>query len=149
MHLYATIILEKEVFKMMSNKLYFVFLGIFIIFTNYNNSTNPRPYPPKKIREEFKRGKSSFSAYKYKGFSHYSLPRLVKSEDNWINGTAYWNVACIKLGIIGIIMTLITMILGEVFNFYNYFVGISIILTSLILGMVLISYRMEKSILKD
>lgn len=136
---------------MMSNKLYFVFLGIyiFIVFTNYNNSINPRPYPPKKIREEFSRGKFGFSAYKYKGFSHYSLPRLVKSESNWIDGYAYWNKASIKLGIVGIIVTLITMVLGEVFNLYNYFIGISISLSCLLLGMILISYRMEKGVLKD
>lgn len=134
-----------------SNKLYFVFLGIliFIVITNYKNLNNPRPYPPKKIREEFKRGKKGFSSYKYRGFSHYSLPRLVKSESNWINGNAYWNSACIKLGIMGVIIALITMILGEVVNFYNSFVGVSIILAYLLFGMTLISYRMEKNILKD
>lgn len=134
-----------------SNKLYFILLGAFIFtfFTNYNNLNNPRPYPPKKIREEFKRLKFGFSAYKYRGFSHYSLPRLVKSESNWINGYAYWNKAFIKLAIIEIIITLIAMILGEVFNLYNSFIGVSIILVPLILGMIFISYRMEKNVLKD
>ena len=134
-----------------SNKSYFVFLAIliFIVITNYKNLNNPKPYPPKKIREEFKRGKKSFSSYKYREFSYYSLPRLVKSESNWINGNTYWNSSCIKLGIIGVIIAVITMILGEVFNYYNSFVGVSIILAYLLLGMILISYRMEKSILKD
>ncbi|WP_425538812.1 hypothetical protein [Microaceticoccus formicicus] len=135
----------------MSKNLYLVFLGIYIliIFVNYNSLNNPKPYPPKKIREEFKRGRERFSSYKYRGLSHYALPRLVKSESNWTNGNIYWNKSGIKLGIIGIIITLITMILGEVFNLYNYFTGIFIILIPSILGMILICYRMEKNILKD
>lgn len=147
----ATIISEKEVFKMMSSSLYLVFLGIYslIIFTNYNNSINPRPYPPKKIREEFNRGRFGFSAYKYRGFSHYSLPRLVKSESNWVDGYSYWNKAFIKLGIVGIIITLITMVLGEGFNLYYPFIGAFIIVSPLFLGMIFICYRMEKNILKD
>lgn len=134
-----------------SNRFYIVLLVIyiFIIFTNYNNLNNPRPYPPKKIREEFKRGKFSFSSHKYRGFSYYALPRLVESESNWIDGYSYWNKVCIRLGIIGIIITFITMILGEVFNLYNPFIGIFIIVAYLILGMILISYKMEENILKD
>lgn len=134
-----------------SNKFYFVFFGIFIfiVFTNYNNLKNPRPYPPKKIREEFKRGKFSFSSHKYRGFSYYALPRLVKSESNWFDGYAYWNTALIKLGSIGMAITLITMTLGEAFNLYNSFIGIFIIVAFLILSMILISYKMEKNILKD
>jgi len=135
----------------MSNNLYFVFLGIYILIVvvNYINLNNPKPYPPKKIREEFKRGKERFSSYKYRGLSHYALPRLAKSESNWINGNAYWNKSGIKLGIIGIVITLITMILGEVFNLYNYFIGMFIIIIPSILGMIFICYRMEKNILKD
>lgn len=137
--------------EIITNKFYIVFLGIYILIVviNYNNLNNPRPYPPKKIREEFKRGKFGFSAYKYRGFSHYSLPRLVKSEANWIDGYAYWNKASIKLGITGLIISLLTMILGEVFNLFNSFIGAFIILVPLLLGMVLICYRMEKNILKD
>lgn len=135
----------------MSNKLYFVFLGIYILIVvvNYNNLKNPRPYPPKKIREEFKRGKFSFLSHKYRGFSYYALPRLVKSEASWINGYTYWSKSCIKLGITGTIITLIIMILGEVLNLYDYLIGVFVVLIPLILGMILISYRMEKNILND
>ncbi|MDO5713291.1 MAG: hypothetical protein Q4Q07_02550 [Tissierellia bacterium] len=135
----------------MSNTLYLVFLGIYILIiaVNYNNLRNPKPYPPKEIREEFKRGRERFSSYKYIGLSHYALPRLAKSKSNWVNGNIYWNKSSIKLGIIGIVITLITMILGEVFNLYNYFIGMFIILTPSILGMIFICYRMEKIVLKD
>lgn len=49
----------------MSKNLYLVFLGIYIliIVVNYNSLNNPKPYPPKKIREEFKRGRERFSSY--------------------------------------------------------------------------------------
>ena len=134
-----------------SNRFYIVFLGIyiFITFTNYTNLNNPKPYPPKKIREEFKRERIRFSTSKYIGFSHYSIPRLAKSESNWIDGYAYWNKASIKLGFIGIIITLITMILGEDFNLYSPLIGAFIILVPLISGMIWVSYKMEKNILKD
>jgi len=135
----------------MSNNLYLVFLGIYIliIIVNYNLLNNPKPYPPKEIRDEFKKGRERFSSYKYRGLSHYVLPRLVKSESNWINGNAYWYKSCIKLGMIGITISLITMILGEVFNLYDYLIGVFIILIPSILGMIYICYRMEKDILKD
>ena len=81
--------------------------------------------------------------------SHYVIPRLVKSESNWINGNAYWYKSCIKLGIIGLLITLITMILGEVFNLYDYLIGLFIIIIPSFLGMIYICYRMEKYILKD
>lgn len=40
----------------MSNKIYLIFLvvDILIIIVNYNLLKNPKPYPPKEIREEFK-----------------------------------------------------------------------------------------------
>ncbi|MEQ2401544.1 hypothetical protein [Peptoniphilus hominis (ex Hitch et al. 2025)] len=43
----------------MGNYLYLVFLGIYvlIIIVNYNLLKHPKPYPPKKIREEFRRGR--------------------------------------------------------------------------------------------
>lgn len=134
-----------------SNKFYIVFLciNILIVIVNYYYLNNPKSYPPKEIREEFKIGRERFTSYKYRGLSHYALPRLVKCETNWINGNAYWNKSGIKLGIIGIVITLITMILGEVFNLYNSFIGAFITLIPLILGMILISYKMEKNILKD
>ncbi|MDO5725983.1 MAG: hypothetical protein Q4P29_06770 [Tissierellia bacterium] len=135
----------------MSNTIYLVFLGIFILIigVNYNYLNNPKPYPPEKIREEFKKGRERLSYYKYRGLSHYILPRLVKSESNWINGNSYWYKSSIKLGSMGILITLITMILGEVFNLYDYLIGMFIILIPIILGMIFICYRMEKYILKD
>ena len=128
----------------MGNYLYLVFLGIYvlIIMVNYNLLKHPKPYPPKKIREEFRRGRVRLSSYKYQGLSHYALPRLVKSESNWINGNAYWYRSSIKLGIIGIATTLITMILGEVFNLYDYLIGLFIIIIPTILRMIYICYRM-------
>lgn len=135
----------------MSSNLYFLFLGIYvlIIIVNYNLLKHPKPYPPKEIREEFKRGRVRLSSYKYQSLSHYLLPRLVKSETNWINGNVYWYKSCIKLGIIGLLITLITMILGEVFNLYDYLIGLFIIIIPSFLGMIYICYRMEKDILKD
>lgn len=58
-------------------------------------------------------------------------------------------MAFIKLGIIGIFITWITTVLGEVLNLFNSFIGAFIILMPLLLGMILVSYRMEKNILKD
>ncbi|MDO5755282.1 MAG: hypothetical protein Q4P28_03520 [Tissierellia bacterium] len=135
----------------MGNKIYFVFLGIYslIIAVNYNLLKHPKPYPPKEIRKEFKAGRQRFSSYKYRGLSHYILPRLVKSKSNWINGNAYWYKSSIKLGMIGIAITLITMICGEVFNRYDDLIGVFIILIPSILGMIYICYQMEKNILKD
>lgn len=135
----------------MDNNLYLLFLVIYIliILVNYNLLKHPKPYPPKEIREEFKRGRERLTSYKYQGLSHYALPRLVKSESNWINGNAYWYKSCIKLVIMGIAITLITMILGEVFNLYDYLIGLFIIMIPTILGMIYICYRMEKYILKD
>ena len=135
----------------MGNYLYLVFLGIYvlIIMVNYNLLKHPKPYPPKEIREEFKKGRERLSSYKYQSLSHYVLPRLVKSESNWINGNAYWYRSSIKLGIIGIATTLITMILGEVFNLYDYLIGLFIIIIPSIFGMIYICYRMEKDILRD
>lgn len=135
----------------MDNNLYLLFLVIYIliILVNYNLLKHPKPYPPKEIREEFKRGRERLTSYKYQGLSHYALPRLVKSESNWINGNAYWYKSCIKLGIMGIAITLITMILGEVFNLYDYLIGLFIIMIPSILGMIYICYRMEKDILRD
>ena len=139
----------KEVFTI--NKLYLLFLGIYllIIWVNYNLLNHPKPYPPKEIREKFKRGRERLTSFKYRGLSHYALPRLVKSESNWINGNAYCYRSSIKLGIIGVVITLITMILGEVFNLYDYLIGLFIIIIPSILGMIYICCRMEKYILKD
>lgn len=135
----------------MDRNLYFVFLGvnILIIICNYNLLKHPKPYPPKEIREEFKSGTVRLSSCKYIGMSHYVLPRLVKSESNWINGNAYWYRSCIKLGIVDLVITFITMILGEFFNLYSYLTGLFIILTPSALGMIYMCYRMEKYILKD
>ena len=135
----------------MSSNLYFVFLGIYvlIIIINYNLLKHPKPYPPQEIIKEFKSGTVRLSSSKYIGMSHYVIPRLVKSESNWINGNAYWYRSCIKLGIIGLLITLITMILGEVFNLYDYLIGLFIIIIPSFFGMIYICYRMEKDILKD
>lgn len=135
----------------MSSNLYFLFLGMYvlIVIVNYNLLKHPKPYPPKEIREEFKSGTVRLSSSKYIGMSHYVIPRLVKSESNWINGNSYWYKSCIKLGIIGLLITLITMILEEVFNLYDYLTGLFIILIPSFLGMIYICYRMEKDILKD
>ena len=102
----------------MNDKIYQIFLAVYIliIFVNYNLSKNPKPYPPDEIREEFNSGGESLSSYKYGGLSHYLLPRLVKSKQNWENGNYYWYKSSIRLGIFGIGLTLFTMILGEVFN---------------------------------
>ncbi len=135
----------------MGSNLYFLFLGIYvlIIIVNYNLLKHPKPYPPQEIIKEFKSGTVRLSSSKYIGMSHYVIPRLVKSESNWINGNAYWYKSCIKLGIIGLLITLITMILGEVFNLYDYLIGLFIIIIPSFLGMIYICYRMEKDILKD
>lgn len=135
----------------MGSNLYFLFLGIYvlIIIVNYNLLKHPKPYPPQEIIKEFKSGTVRLSSSKYIGMSHYVIPRLVKSESNWINGNAYWYKSCIKLGIIGLLITLITMILGEVFNLYDYLIGLFIIIIPSFLGMIYICYRMEKYILKD
>ena len=135
----------------MSSNLYFLFLGMYvlIIIVNYNLLKHQKPYPPKEIREEFKRGRVRLTSYKYQSLSHYLLPRLVKSESNWINGNSYWYRSCIKLGIVDLVITLITMILGEVFNLYDYLTGLFIILIPSALGMIYMCYRMEKDILKD
>ena len=81
--------------------------------------------------------------------SHYVIPRLVKSESNWIDGNAYWYRSGVKLGIVDLVITLITMILGEVFNLYDYLIGLFIIIIPSALGMIYMCYRMEKYILKD
>lgn len=135
----------------MTNKLYLLLLGIniLIIIVNFNLLKNPKPYPPKEIREELRGGRERLDSYKYVGLSHYLLPRLAKSEANWINGNEYWYRSCIKLGLVGLVISLITMVLGEVFNLYDWLIGLFIILIPLILGMVYICYRMEKYILKD
>ncbi len=83
------------------------------------------------------------------GLSHYLLPRLAKSESNWINGNEYWYRSSLKLGLVGLVISLITMVLGEVFNLYDWLIGLFIIQISSILGMIYICYRMEKYILKD
>lgn len=135
----------------MSSNLYFLFLGMYvlIVIVNYNLLKHPKPYPPQEIIKEFKSGTVRLSSSKYIGMSHYVIPRLVKSESNWINGNAYWYKSCIKLGIIGLLITLITMILGEVFNLYDYLIGLFIIIIPSFLGMIYICYRMEKDILKN
>lgn len=135
----------------MSSNLYFLFLGMYvlIVIVNYNLLKHPKPYPPQEIIKEFKSGTVRLSSSKYIGMSHYVIPRLVKSESNWINGNAYWYKSCIKLGIIGLLITLITMILGEVFNLYDYLTGLFIIIIPSALGMIYMCYRMEKDILKD
>ena len=135
----------------MGSNLYFLFLGIYvlIIIINYNLLKHPKPYPPQEIIKEFKSGTVRLSSSKYIGMSHYVIPRLVKSESHWINGNVYWYKSCIKLGIIGLLITLITMILGEVFNLYDYLIGLFIIIIPSALGMIYMCYRMEKDILKN
>ena len=135
----------------MSNKIYLILLGvnILIIIVNYNLLKNPKPYPPEEVRKEFKSGGVSLASSKFVGFSHYLLPRLVKSQANWENGNAYWYRSCVKLGIIGILITLFTMILGEVFNLFDSLLGMFIILIPVSLGMIYMCIRMEKDILKD
>lgn len=135
----------------MSNNIYLFILGvhILIIIVNYHLLKNPKPYPPEEVRKEFKGGGSSISSYKYSGLSHYILPRLVKSESNWENGNLYWYRSSIKLGIFGIGLTFVTMISGEVFKLFHPLIGLFIILIPVILGMVYMSFKMEKDILKD
>lgn len=135
----------------MSNKLYLILLAvhILIIIVNYNLLKNPKPYPPEEVRKEFKSGGVSLASSKFVGSSHYLLPRLAKSEANWIKGNYYWHMSSVRLGIFGIVITLITSILGEVFNLYDPLIGMFIILIPVSLGMVYICFRMEKNILKD
>lgn len=85
----------------MSSKLHLIFLGIYILIIIVNNKPlkNPKPYPPEEIRKEIRSGGGSLASYKYLCFSHYLLPRLVKSESNWQNGNAYWHRSSIRLGI--------------------------------------------------
>lgn len=135
----------------MSNKLYLILLAvhILIIIVNYNLLKNPKPYPPEEIRKEFKSGGVSLASSKFVGFSHYLLPRIVKSQANWENGNAYWYRSGVKLGMVGIGITLITMILGEVFNLFAPLLGMFIILIPVSLGMIYMCIRMENHILKD
>lgn len=135
----------------MSDKIYLILLGvnILIIIVNYNLLKNPKPYPPEEVRKEFKSGSVSLSSCKYIGPSHYFLPRLAKSQANWENGNAYWYRSCVRLGIFGIVLTLITAILGEVFRLFDPLVDLFIILIPWFLGMIYICIRMEKDILKD
>lgn len=135
----------------MSDKIYLIFLGvnILIIIVNYNLLKKPKPYPPEEIRKEFKSGGVSLASSKFVGSSHYLLPRLVKSEYNWINGNTYWYRSGVRLGIFSIVLTLITAILGEVFRLLDPLVGLFIILIPLSLGMIYMCIRMEKDILKD
>lgn len=135
----------------MSRKLYLALLGIYILIVvvNYNSLKNPKPYPPEEMREELKSGTVTLSSWKYVGLSHYIVSRVAQSESNWVNGNTYWFKSCVNLGIIGIVVTLMAMILGEVFRLYDYFIGICIPLISSALGMIVICYRMEKKILKD
>lgn len=135
----------------MSDKIYLILLGvnILIIIVNYNLLKNPKPYPPEEVRKEFKSGSERLGSYKYSGPSHYLLPRLVKSQANWENGNAYWYRSCVRLGIFGIVLTLITAILGEVFRLFDSLVGLFIISIPWVLGMIYMCIRMEKDILKD
>ena len=135
----------------MSDKIYLILLGvnILIIIVNYNLLKNPKPYPPEEVRKEFKSGGERLDSYKYSGLSHYLLPRLVKSQANWENGNAYWYRSGVRLGIFGIVLTLITAILGKVFRLFDPLVGLFIILIPLVLGMIYMCIRMEKHILKD
>ena len=135
----------------MTNHIYFLFLVIYllIIMVNYNLLKHPKPYPPKEIREEFKRGRERLSSYKYRGLSHYLLPRLVKSKSNWVNGNAYWYRSSIKLGIFGIVISLLAMILGEVYQLYDYLLALLIIVIPPFLGMAYMCYSMEKKVLED
>lgn len=135
----------------MSNKIYLIFLGIYIliIIVNYNLLKNPKPYPPEEIRKEFKSGGESLASYKYVGLSHYLIPRLVKSESNWENGNYFWYKSGIKLGIMGMSLTILTMLLGEYFKLSDPLRALFIILIPVSLGMVYICFRMEKDILKD
>lgn len=135
----------------MSDKIYLIFLGvnILIIIVNYNLLKKPKPYPPEEIRKEFKSGGVSLASSKFVGSSHYLLPRLVKSEYNWINGNTYWYRSGVRLGIFGIVLTLITAILGKVFRLFDSLVGLFIISIPWVLGMIYMCIRMEKDILKD
>lgn len=135
----------------MTNNLYLIFLAvnILIIIENNKQLKNPKPYPPEEIRKEIRSGGGSLASYKYVGFSHYLIPRLVKSESNWQNGNAYWHRSSIRLGIFGIVLTFFTMILGQVFNLFDPLIGLFIIFIPVSLGMVDICFRMEKDILKD
>lgn len=135
----------------MYNKIYLILLGvnILIIIVNYNLLKNPKPYPPEEIRKEFKSGGVSLASSKFVGSSHYLLPRLVKSEANWENGNNFWYKSCIKLGIMGISLTILTMILGEYFKLFDPLIGLFIIFIPVSLGMIYMCIRMEKDILKD
>lgn len=135
----------------MSNKLYLILLAvhILIVIVNYNLLKTPKPYPPEEVRKEFKSGGVSLASSKFVGFSHYLLPRLVKSEANWENGNNFWYKSGIKLGIMGISLTILTMILGEYFKLFDPLIGLFIIFIPVSLGMIYICIRMEKDILKD
>lgn len=80
------------------------------------------------------------------GLSHYLLPRLVKSEANWENGNNFWYRSGVRLGIFGIVLTLITAILGKVFRLFDSLVGLFIISIPWVLGMIYMCIRMEKHI---
>ena len=135
----------------MTNNLYLILLAvhILIIIVNYKLLKNPKPFPPEEIRRELRSGGVSLASSKYVGFSHYLLPRLAKSESNWVNGNYYWYKSCVKLGITGIVLTFFTMILGEAFNLFDPLIGMFIILIPSVFEMVFICFKMEKNILMD
>lgn len=135
----------------MTNNLYLIFLAVhtLIIIVNYHLLKKPKPYPPEEVRKEFKSGGERLSSYKYIGLSHYLIPRLVQSKANWENGNNFWYKSCIKLGIIGISLTILTMILGEYFKLFDPLIGLFIIFITVSLGMIYICIRMERDILRD
>ena len=135
----------------MTNNIYLILLAvhILIIIVNYNLLKNPKPYPPEEIRKELKSGGGSLASFKFVRFSHYLLPRLAKSQLNWKNGNYFWYKSAIKLGIIGISLTILTIILGEYFKIFDPLIGLFIIFIPVSLGMIYLCIRMEKDILKD
>lgn len=128
----------------MTNNLYLIFLAVhtLIIIVNYHLLKKPKPYPPDEVRKEFKSGGERLSSYKYIGLSHYLIPRLVQSKANWENGNAYWYRSGVRLGIFGIVITLITIILGEVLKLFDPLVGLFIISIPWFLGIIYTCIRM-------
>lgn len=135
----------------MTDKLYLIFFPVYLllIMVNYNLLKNPKPYPPEEIREELKSGRERLNYYKYIGLSHYLIPMLVKSQENWIRGNDYWYKSGIRLGIIGLFLTSITTVMVEVFGLFDSLIGLFIIFIPSFSGLIFLCIRMEKDILMD
>lgn len=137
--------------------LYYIIISalVLIVILNYYYLKNPKPYPPEHIRERLKNGSGKFSDYKYIGFSQYSIPKLIRSEYNWINGFSYWYKFSVNMGLLGIIIMFLTMNLEKKLKLnigilnQTGTIGVIIFAVYGSISLLLVSNRIDKYILKD